>query len=120
MEEHMNSVKWDDVPRETLQDGVTRQVIWGGHGTLARFSLAKGAHVGRHSHPSEQFTSVISGVMRLAINGRDIILRAGDVLVIPAFAEHEAWMLEDGVVLDFFAPPRADWREGRQAYLQGP
>lgn len=115
----MKPLSWDDVPRETLHVGVERQVIWGGHATLARFALAKGAHVARHSHPSEQFTSVMTGVLRLAIDGRDVILRAGDVVVIPAAVDHEAWMLEDGIVLDFFAPPRDDWREGRHAYLQG-
>jgi quercetin dioxygenase-like cupin family protein len=42
----------------------------------------------------------------------------GDVVVIPAGAEHEAWFREDTEVIDFFAPPRDDFLAGgRPTYM---
>lgn len=115
----MEPVRWEDVPREKLAEGVERQVVWGERGTLARFTFAKGIHVSPHKHEAEQHTCLLEGTMRVRVEGRDIELRAGQVLVLPPWAEHEVWFLEDCVVLDFFAPPREDWKRGSHAYLQG-
>ena len=45
-------------------------------------------------------------------------MRAGEVLVIPPEVEPEVWVLQDTVVLDFFAPTRPDWRESLPQYLK--
>lgn len=115
----MEPVNWNRLPVERIENGVERQAIWGQLSTLARFSFARGAHVSRHSHPSEQFTCVVQGAMRMNLAGQELALLAGDILVIPPHVEHEVWMLEDTVVLDFFTPPRQDWKEGKSSYLAG-
>jgi len=115
----MEPENWARVAVETIAAGVERQVIWGERGTLSRFRFGSGVHVARHSHPSEQFTCVLDGAMRMELEGRKIHLRAGDVLVIPPDAAHEVWFLEDSIVVDFFSPPRDDWKEGRSHYLAG-
>ena len=57
--------------------------------------------------------------LQLRIGDEEVVLKAGDMLVIPSEAEHEAWVLEDAVLLDFFAPRREDWRQGDNQYLKG-
>ncbi len=115
----MEIVRWESVPAEKIHDGVERQVIWGEKATLARFALARGTHISKHSHAAEQFTCVIRGVMRMTLAGRELVLRVGDVLVVPPHIEHEVWIVEDCVVIDYFSPPRDDWKEGRSQYLAG-
>ncbi len=115
----MQTVRWETVAAEPLTDAVTRQVVWGTQANLTRFSIAKGAHVSTHSHPAEQFTCVMEGELKLRIGDEVFVLRSGDMLVIPPEAEHEAWVLEDAVLLDFFAPRREDWRQGEDQYLKG-
>jgi quercetin dioxygenase-like cupin family protein len=115
----MEPVRWDDIPSEQLTDTLQRQAVWGEKSTLARFTLAKGTHVSRHKHENEQFTLMLQGSMKMNLAGRDLVMRAGDVLVIPPWKEHEVWVLEDAVVLDFFTPTRQDWKEGQHQYLQG-
>ena len=115
----MNIVRWDEVEIEPLSEDVERQVVWGEKANLTRFSLAKGGHVLSHSHEAEQFTWVVEGALRLRIGTEVQVLRSGDMLVIPSHTEHEAWVLEPTVVLDFFAPRRDDWREGKDQYLTG-
>jgi quercetin dioxygenase-like cupin family protein len=115
----MQVVNWSSVEREKIAEGVERRVIWGAKGTTARFAFARGTHVSAHAHEAEQHTCLLEGAMRVRAAGREFEMRGGSVLVIPPQVEHEVWFLEDSVVLDFFSPPRDDWRQGRHAYLRG-
>jgi quercetin dioxygenase-like cupin family protein len=96
-----------------------RQVVWGEQVTMARFRLGQGTHIAAHKQESEQFTTVLAGALKLDVAGTVVVLHPGASLVIPAWVEHEAWAVEDTLVLDVFSPPRKDWLAGEQAYLQG-
>jgi quercetin dioxygenase-like cupin family protein len=47
-----------------------------------------------------------------------ILVKAGEVLVIPSNVPHRALAVEDTLDLDVFAPPRQDWLDGSDAYLR--
>ncbi len=117
----MQLIRWSDVPVEEISPTVRRQVLWGENGTLARFTFAKGTHVSAHRHKSEQHTCVLEGGIRAKLSGVDaeLLVKAGEVLLIPGDVEHEVWVLEDSVLLDFFAPARDDWTQGAHRYLAG-
>ena len=51
--------------------------------------------------------------------GKEVIVRAGEVLVIPPNIVHGAVAIEDTVDFDFFAPPRQDWLNQTDHYLRG-
>lgn len=64
-----------------------------------------------------------SGVLRFDM-GSDtgaevLILRAGDILVIPPDMPHRVEALEDSVAMDIFTPAREDWIRGDDSYLRG-
>lgn len=80
--------------------------------------LKKGSHVPKHSHESEQLTYVFEGRLRFVIDGQEIVVGPGEVLVIPAWVEHEATALEDTRELDIFSPIRKDWLDGTDTYFQ--
>src|SRR5262252_1893471 len=83
-------IRWDDLPRERLSERLERRYIMGQHLTLAQFFLAKGCVVPPHSHDSEQMSHVVQGCLRFRVEqGTPIDVRAGEVLVIPADAQHE-------------------------------
>jgi quercetin dioxygenase-like cupin family protein len=115
-------IRWDDMPRERLNDKLERRYINSEHITLAQFHLATGCLVPTHSHPNEQLSHVLSGRLRfrLGADGKDALdVRGGEVLVIPAGLPHSAEALEDSVVADAFSPVRSDWIEKHDAYLRG-
>lgn len=111
-------MKWDDVTKEFLNPHIDRQMVVGDKVMLARVLLKKGAHVPLHHHHNEQVTYILSGALKFAIDGRDLVVRSGEVLCIPSNMPHEAWALEDTVDLDVFTPPREDWLAGTDAYLR--
>jgi quercetin dioxygenase-like cupin family protein len=114
----MEHVFWDKIEPEQLSDKISRRVLHGQHATYARFFLAKGAVVGRHEHESEQYTSVLSGAIRMIFDGKEVVLRPGDMLFIPSREPHAAEALDDTTVQDVFAPRREDWIRKDDSYLR--
>jgi quercetin dioxygenase-like cupin family protein len=103
---------------ETVNPLLDRQLVTGDRTMLARIILRKGCIVPTHSHDNEQITYVLDGALKFDIDGREIVVSSGEVLVIPSQMPHSALALEDTVDLDIFCPPRADWLQGTDAYLR--
>jgi quercetin dioxygenase-like cupin family protein len=106
------------IPAEQVNPQMTRRLVWGERVMASWIELKKGAVVPSHQHENEQLTYCISGVMRFTFPDREIVLRGGEVLVIPSNVPHGAEMLEDTVEMDLFSPPRQDWISGSDAYLR--
>ena len=112
--------RWSDVPSERLTASIARKFITADRMTVARFELTRGGVVPRHSHESEQLTCVMSGSLTFKFDGQQIIVRQGEVLQIPAWAEHEVEVTEDAVAIDVFSPVRQDWVDKTDDYFQKP
>jgi len=110
---------WSDIELETLNPLIQRHFVVGGEVMLARILMKKGAEVPLHSHHNEQVTWVQEGALQFQIDGREVVVRAGEVLCIPPHMPHAALALEDTVDIDVFTPPRADWIGKTDAYLRG-
>jgi quercetin dioxygenase-like cupin family protein len=109
---------WKTMEIETLNDKLSRQMISGENATISQLLLKKGAVVPRHSHVNEQYSWITSGALKFVFDDREILVGAGDVLVIPANVPHSAVAMEDTVDVDFFAPRREDWIRKEDSYLR--
>lgn len=113
--------RWDDVPSEGITDSLTRRLVTGERVMLAHLRLDEGAVVPMHDHENEQLSWVLDGALRFVIgeeDGREIVVRAGEVLHLPSWVPHSAEALEDSVGVDIFSPPRQDWLDGTDGYLR--
>lgn len=115
----MEVLSWEKVPVEELTAKIRRQVVTGKNEMMVRVLLDKGAVVATHSHESEQITYIIEGAMRLMIGTppEEVLLQAGQFIVIPPNVPHRAEVLEDTVDIDIFSPIRQDWLDGRDTYF---
>jgi len=111
-------IPWKSVEHEQLNPLIGREMLVGDKIMLARVFLKGGAHVPMHQHHNEQVTYILEGALKFAIDGREIVVRAGEVLCIPSNMPHEAWAIEDTLDLDVFAPPREDWLSKNDNYLR--
>jgi quercetin dioxygenase-like cupin family protein len=114
----LQHILFEDAPMERLNPFIDRQFAYGEKAMLARIILRKGAQVPEHCHENEQITYLLEGALRFVVQGREMIVRGGEVLVIPSNVPHSAVALEDTVDLDVFCPPRADWINKTDAYLR--
>ena len=111
-------IAWKDVERERLNPSIDREMVHGQQIMLARVFIKKGGHVPLHHHANEQLTYILEGALRFAIDGKEIVVHAGEVLCIPSNMPHEAWAEEDTLDLDVFTPPREDWLGKTDDYLR--
>ena len=111
-------VPWSTIPLEDLNPLLQRQFVVGDDIMVARVLMKKGCIVPEHSHHNEQFTYILEGALKFWIDGKEIVVRAGEVLTIPRNMPHQAEALEDTVDLDIFNPPRADWINKTDQYLR--
>jgi len=117
---------WDELPIEELTPLIGRRLIYSEAMMLAHVYLKKGAIVPAHDHINEQFTYVLSGMLRFWIGEHADTpgdtytdVGAGDVLVIPSHVRHRAEALEETLDVDVFNPPRQDWIDKTDDYLRG-
>ncbi len=110
--------RWDDITPEPMNPLLTRQYVSGEKSMAARILLKKGCVVPEHSHPNEQIALILSGALQFYVNGESIIVRAGELIVLPPNVPHSAVALEDTEDIDFFAPPRQDWLDKTDSYLR--
>ena len=113
----MQSVNWDGVPVERVNDRISRRMVTGDKVMLVRWQMRPGAVVPAHRHPHEQVACMLSGSMRLRVGDRWLDCKAGDVVVIPGNVEHEAAFPADCEVMDVFSPPREDMLAKTESYL---
>jgi quercetin dioxygenase-like cupin family protein len=114
-------VRWDDIPREQLNESLARKVISGERVMLAHVYLDKGTVVPMHQHENEQLTYILEGELKFWIGSEDsepIFVKADEVLMMPPNVPHKAEAIEDTLDVDIFSPPRQDWLTKNDDYLR--
>jgi quercetin dioxygenase-like cupin family protein len=119
----LQHVVWDSVELEQVNPLFMRQYVVGKNVMLARIFLRKGSLVPWHSHHNEQMSYILEGAMTFWLDAGDkkekeVVVRAGEVLIIPPNMLHKAEATEDSLSLDIFDPPRADWINKTDDYLR--
>jgi quercetin dioxygenase-like cupin family protein len=115
----LKHITWDSVELEDLNPLLQRQLVVGQNVMVARVFLKKGCIVPEHSHLNEQITYILEGALKFWIDGKELVVNAGEVLTIPPHMPHKAEAVEDTVDLDIFNPPREDWINKTDKYLRG-
>ena len=108
----------DRIPEEKVTDRITRRIVTGEKEMVVFWRMKAGAHAAAHRHPNEQIFWMLSGKMEFRLGNEKKTCGPGDVGVIPAGVEHEAWFSEDTEVIDIFSPPREDFYTGQESYLR--
>ncbi len=100
---------WDDIPVEEVYPGINRQIQSGSLLDMVRYRYEPGSVFPEHSHPQEQITVVVSGLIRFKIGETIVDLGPGKVAVIPANTPHGAEVIDDHPVETFnaFSPRRS-------------
>ena len=113
--------KWDQIPREKLNNLLERQMITGDRVMLTHVYMKKGAVVPMHQHENEQMSYLLEGRLRFWVGSEEdppLIVQAGEVLHLSSNVPHKAEAVEDSLAIDVFSPPRQDWLDGTDDYLR--
>src|SRR5277367_6932592 len=86
----LRHIPWSSVEVEALNPLLGRHFVVGQNVMLARVLLKKGCIVPEHSHQNEQITYIVEGALKFWIDGKEIVVRPGEVLTIPPNMPHKA------------------------------
>ncbi len=101
-----------ELAAQDIWTGVAVRAVHGDRLTLGVVELDPNAVVPEHAHENEQLGMVLSGSLTFRIGDESRELGPGGTWSIPANLPHEVVTGPDGaVVIDVFAPGRADWAE---------
>lgn len=114
---NVQKLSWKTRDVEKLSDTLSRQAIL--EGTLAQLSIKRGGGAPHHSHVNQEFTAIVSGALKYVFDDGEVVVNAGEVLVVPPNVPHWVVALEDTVVFFFFSPAREDWFGGKSKILEG-
>ena|SRR2546423_11521529 len=114
----MTHTSWNDIPTETLSATISRKIFTGERAMVSQVFIRKDGVVPEHHHESEQITYILEGALKFELEGREVVVRQGEVLHIPSNVPHRAVALEDTVDLDVFSPIRHDWLAKTDEYLR--
>ena len=109
-EKHQRWVAHEDALPQDAGPGVVRRVLAYTDGLMCvenRFE--RGAVGSLHSHPHTQITYVASGAFSFTIGEETRTVRQGDALLKEDGVVHGCTCLEEGVLVDIFAPMREDF-----------
>lgn len=81
---------WDpDREGPFSEDALRRKLERRGY-DVSRYVYPPGTYFANHRHAVEKIDTVVSGRFRMTLKGRNVILEAGDCLLVPAGAVHSA------------------------------
>ncbi len=90
-----------------------KPLVVGGDMVLLEIFEEKGVRVPEHAHDDhESVVYLVKGSMKLAIDGREFVARAGDAWLHPRGVRHWSETLEDCVAIEIKSPPRKTWQAG--------
>jgi quercetin dioxygenase-like cupin family protein len=100
------------LPVIQVWDTVVARAVHGERQSLAVVELDPDAIVPEHRHDNEQLGMVLTGTLTFRIGEETRELGPGETWSIPSNVPHEVTAGAEGaVVIDVFAPVRADWEE---------
>jgi quercetin dioxygenase-like cupin family protein len=110
-----------DLPVIQVWETVVARAVHGERQSLAVVELDPDAVVPEHQHENEQLGIVLAGSLRFRIADETRVLGPGETWTIPSNVPHEVTAGPAGaVVIDVFAPVRADWEELEKAEPREP
>jgi quercetin dioxygenase-like cupin family protein len=96
-------------PRD-IAPGFRGRYIHSDQVTQGRVDIDEGAILPEHSHPHEQWTTMLTGTLELTVSGTAYLLQPGQVLFIPPHSVHSGRAITVCQVIDVFHPVREDYR----------
>lgn len=96
------------MPEKEFAPGMFAKIVHTDNMSLIRWKILKNAKLPEHSHPHEQVTFVLSGELLLTIDGKEHLLKKGDILPIKGNLLHSGLAKEECDVIDVFNPVRED------------
>jgi quercetin dioxygenase-like cupin family protein len=94
---------WDERRDGPLSESVLRRKLEARGYHVSRYVYPPGTTFPEHTHGVDKIDAVVSGRFRMTLNGRAVVLEAGDCITVPRGAPHSAAVVGDEPVVSLDA-----------------
>lgn len=97
--------RWDQRRDGPLSESALRKKLEARGYHVSRYTYSPGTRFPDHTHDVDKIDAVLSGRFRMTMHGSEVVLEAGDCLVVPRGARHSAEVVGDEPVVSLDAIP---------------
>jgi quercetin dioxygenase-like cupin family protein len=90
---------WNEVVEGSLTEAALRRKLERLGYDVTRYVYPPGTSFSEHTHSIDKMDAVFSGRFRLIVEGKEVILSAGDMLAVPRGTVHSAEVVGDQAVV---------------------
>lgn len=94
---------WDATRDGSLSEGAMRRKLESRGYTVTRYTYPPGTSFPAHTHGVDKIDAVLVGRFRMVMGETDVVLAAGDCLVVPRGVVHSAEVVGDDPVVSLDA-----------------
>jgi len=102
----MKVERWDPAHDGLLTEAALRRKLEGRGYGVAAYRYPPGTSFPTHEHDVDKIDAVVSGRFRIEMDGRTVVLEAGDLVVVPRGTRHAAEVVGDETVVSLDAVRR--------------
>ena len=95
----MNPTRWNQATEGRLTEKALRRKLELLGYSVTQYVYPPGTLFPDHSHGIDKMDAVLSGRFRIVMEGREIVLEAGDMVAVPAGVVHSAGVIGDDPVV---------------------
>lgn len=106
----MKPIIVSSIEGKKIFEGYTGRFIHTENMTFSYVSIKAGSALPEHFHVNEQVLNMLEGKFVLTLEGEELQLEAGMVVVIPSNAKHGGAAITDCYILDVFYPVREEYK----------
>lgn len=99
MKHAMTLIRWNQATEGPLTEETLRRKLERSGYSATRYVYPPSTVFPDHSHGMDKMDAVLSGRLRIVIEGREIVLEAGDMVAVPAGVVHSAETVGDEPVV---------------------
>jgi len=86
----MEVIRWNPEQDGPLSERALREKMERQGYSVSRYTYPPGTYFGPHTHDLDKMDAVVAGQFQITMQGRAMILRAGDAVRVPSGAVHAA------------------------------
>ena len=97
---------WNQAEHGVLDEEAMRALLEQRGYHVTRYVYPPGTYFPPHEHAADKIDGVLAGRFRMVMGGREVVLEAGDMLLVPRGALHSAEVVGDEPVVSLDAVRR--------------
>lgn len=106
----MDKININEIEAKEVLKGFFGKFIHTENITMAYWEIIAGSDLPEHAHVNEQIMNLIEGEFEMEMNGEQLKLYAGAVVVIPSNVRHSGKAITHCKIIDVFHPVREDYK----------